>query len=222
MNQLKIYLIGMKKNEEWTSLMDESKEIRKQILSMIVSAHASHIGSAYSIVELLVYLYERVLKINPKNPLDPNRDRFILSKGWGVSALYSVLQKKGFFEKEMLDQYCKDGSKMIGITTRNGVPGVEATTGSAGHGLPIGLGIAKALKLQKRKSRVFIIIGDGELNEGSNWEAILTANAYQLNNLTVIIDRNRFQANITIENLIPIETIEEKFKAFGWNAKNQF
>jgi len=216
MNQLKIYLIGMKKNEEWTSLMDESKEIRKQILSMIVSAHASHIGSAYSIVELLVYLYERVLKINPKNPLDPNRDRFILSKGWGVSALYSVLQKKGFFEKEMLDQYCKDGSKMIGITTRNGVPGVEATTGSAGHGLPIGLGIAKALKLQKRKSRVFIIIGDGELNEGSNWEAMLIGAQHRLDNVIVIVDCNKWQGFGKTSEVLELEPLVEKWKSFNW------
>ena len=132
---------------------------------MIVAAHASHIASSYSIVEILVYLYEKILKINPKDPNDPNRDRFLLSKGWGISTLYTILSRKGFFHKKYLEKYCKDGSKLIGIATHNGIPGIEATTGSMGHGLPIGVGIAKALKLQKRKSRVFVMISDGECDD---------------------------------------------------------
>ena len=111
--------------------------VRRDVLSMILKAHASHIASSYSVVELLTYLYEKVLRVNPKKPLDANRDRFILSKGWGISALYAMLAHKKFFSGKLLDNYCNDGSKLIGIATRNGIPGIEATTGSMGHGLPI-------------------------------------------------------------------------------------
>lgn len=219
MNRLKVYLIGMKINREWNDLKIESKEIRKQIMSMIVSAHASHIGSSYSIVELLVYLYEKVLNINPKKPEDPNRDRFILSKGWGVSALYAILQKKGFFDKKLLDQYCKNGSIMIGIATKNGLPGIEATTGSAGHGLPLGLGMAKALKLQKRKSKVFVIIGDGELNEGSNWEGLLIGSQHELDNIIVIVDYNKWQGFGKIDKVLNLEPLVDKFRSFNWHTE---
>ncbi len=183
---------------------------------MIVSAHSSHIGSSYSIVEILVYLYEKVLKINPKKPLDPDRDRFILSKGWGVSALYSVLQRKGFFDKKMLDEYCADGSKMIGITTRNGLPGIEASTGSAGHGLPIGLGIAKAMKLQNRTSNVFVIVGDGELDEGSNWEGMLIGAQHKLDNIIVLVDYNKWQGFGKVNDILNLEPLADKWKSFNW------
>ena len=180
----------MTNNSTHLSLTDEAKEIRRTILRMIVSAHASHIASAYSIVEILTYLYNSVLNVDPTSPLDPDRDRFILSKGWGIAALYTVLSRKNFFEQDLLDTYCKDGSKLIGIGTLNGLPGIEATTGSMGHGLPIGVGIALALKRQKRKSRVFVLISDGECDEGSTWEAVLQAGHHKLDNLTVIIDYN--------------------------------
>src|SRR3989344_2498300 len=151
----------MTKSKKYLQLKKIAHETRKQILSMIVDAHASHIASSYSIVEILEFLYEKILRINPK---------------------------------EYLEQYCKDGSKMIGIATRNGIPGIEATTGSMGHGLPIGVGIAKALKLQKRKSRVFVMISDGECDEGSTWEGVLIAAHHKLDNLTVIIDYNKWQS----------------------------
>ena len=193
-------------------------EVRKLTISMIVKAHASHIGSSYSIVEMLVYLYEKVLKINPKKPNDPDRDRFILSKGWGISAVYSMLALKGFFSKKLLQEYCLDGSKLIGGSTRNGIPGIEATTTSMGHGFPIGVGMALAGKLQKRKYKVYVIISDGELDEGSTWESILIAGHHKLDNLIVLVDYNKWQAFGRTKNVLDIDPLVDKFKAFNWNA----
>lgn len=200
-------------------LKREAQEVRKTILKMIISAHASHIASSYSIVELLVYLYEKTLRINPRKPLDPNRDRFILSKGWGISTLYTILARKGFFEKKLLDTYCQDGSKMLGIATRNGIPGIEATTGSMGHGLAIGVGMALAARMQKRDYRVFVLISDGECDEGSTWEAILQAGHYKIDNLVVIIDYNKWQSFGRVADVLDLEPFVKKWEAFKWSAK---
>lgn len=205
--------------KDYLELENIAKEIRRQSLSMIVSAHASHIGSSYSIIELLVYLYERVLQINPNKPWDPNRDRFILSKGWGISALYAVLARKGFLKKELLEEYCKDGSKMIGIATRNGLPGIEATTGSMGHGLPIGVGMAKAMKIQKKNSRVYVIMSDGECDEGSTWEAMLLGAHHKLDNLTAIIDYNKWQSFGKTNEVLNLEPLSDKWKSFNWETQ---
>lgn len=199
-------------------LETKAKNIRKTILEMIVSSHASHIASSYSVVDLLVYLYEEVLKINPRKPLEPNRDRFILSKGWGASALYSVLANKGFFDLKLLKTHCKDGSKLIGTTTRNGLPGIEATTGSMGHGLPIGVGMAIAAKIQKRNYHIFVLMSDGECDEGSTWEAALQAGHHQLDNLIVIIDYNKWQSFGKVKDILDLEPLREKWKAFKWNV----
>jgi len=200
-------------------LQNEAKEVRKEVIRMILKAHASHIASAYSVVELLVYLYDCIIKIDPKKPQDSERDRFILSKGWGVSALYSVLHRKGFFSSQLIDEYCSDGSKMIGCATRNGLPGIEATTGSMGHGLAIGAGMAKALLLQKRKGRVFVIISDGECDEGATWEAILLAGHHNLHNLTVIVDYNKWQSFGRTNKVLNMEPFSEKWKAFNWHVQ---
>jgi len=200
----------------YKKLEEIAKEVRKQSLGMILTAHASHIASSFSVIELLVYLYEKTLKINPRKPRDPNRDIFILSKGWGVSALYAVLAHKGFISKQILKSYCSDGSKLIGIATRNGIPGIEATTGSMGHGLPIGVGIAKAFKLQKRKRRVYVIISDGECDEGSTWEAALLAAHHKLDNLTVFVDYNKWQSFGRTNEVLNLESLSAKWKAFNW------
>jgi len=205
-------------NNKLSDLQKKAKEIRRTVLSMIVGAKASHIASSYSVVDLLVYLYDYVLRIDPKNPQDPDRDRFILSKGWGVSALYAILAKKGFFEQRLLEAYCRDGSKMIGISTRNGIPGIEATTGSMGHGLPIGVGMALAAKLKKQKNRIFVIISDGECDEGSTWEAILQAGHHKLENLVVIIDYNKWQSFGRIKDILDLEPFSRKWQAFKWAA----
>ncbi len=204
---------------EQENLKQKSFAIRKQIFKMILAAHASHVASSFSAVEILVYLYEKILKINPKKPLAPNRDKFILSKGWGISALYSVLADKGFFSKKLLDEYCNDGSKMIGIATKNGTPGIEATTGSMGHGLPIGVGMAKAGKLQNKKNRTVIMISDGECDEGSTWEAVLLAAHHQLDNLLVIVDYNKWQSFGRTNKVLNLEPLAEKWKAFNWHTE---
>jgi transketolase len=192
----------------------QSREIRKTVLGMITSGNASHIGSSYSIVELLVYLYSSLLTINPKKPNDLNRDRFILSKGWGVSTLYAILAMKGFFPQKNLMSYCLDGSKFIGSATRNGIPGIEATTGSMGHGLPIGIGMAMAAKLKRKKYKVYVMISDGECDEGSTWEALLQAGNYKLDNLIVIIDYNKWQSFGKVKDILDLEPFAEKCRAF--------
>lgn len=201
------------------SLEKVAKEIRALTISMIVKAHASHIASSYSIVEMIVYLYEKVLQINPKNPLDPNRDRFILSKGWGISSVYAMLAIKGFFPKKLLEEYCTDGSKFIGGSTRNGISGIEATTTSMGHGFPVGVGMALAGKLQKKEYKVYVIISDGECDEGSTWEAILIAGHHKLNNLVVLVDYNKWQSFGRIKDVLNLDPLADKFKAFNWHVQ---
>jgi len=209
----------MKLPNKTTSLLQgEAKEIRKTVLSMIIAAHASHIAPAYSIVELLVYLYEHVLHINPKKPLDSDRDRFLLSKGWGISALYAVLVQKGFFNKKYLKEYCKDGSKLIGIATFNGTPGIEGSTGSIGHGLPLGIGMAMGMRMQNSKRNVYVLMGDGEMDEGTTWESALIASHHKLSNLTAIIDYNKWQSFGRTNEVLNLEPLAEKWKAFGWNV----
>jgi transketolase len=204
---------------EVNRLTNIARELRITILSIIYRAQASHIGSAYSIVELLVYLYEKVIRIDPKNPFAPNRDRFILSKGWGVSALYSILSYKKILDHSFLTSYCSDGSLYLGIATKNGLPGIEATTGSMGHGLPLGVGMALSAKLRHLTHRVFVIIGDGELDEGSTWEAILQASHFKLDNLIVIVDCNGWQSYGRTRDVLNLDSIPQKFESFGWKAK---
>lgn len=199
-------------------LSNLSKDIRKQVLKMIVKSVASHIAPSYSIVELLVYLYEKVLRIDPKKPYDQNRDRFILSKGWGISGLYSLLAHKGFFDKKLLDDYCVDGGKMIAMTTVNDIPGIEASTGSAGHGLPIGAGMAMGMKLNKIDRRVYVIVGDGECDEGAIWETALIASHNKLNNLIAIVDYNKWQSFGRTNEVLNLEPLKEKWQAFNWNV----
>ncbi|MEK7089820.1 MAG: transketolase [Patescibacteria group bacterium] len=207
----------MHKNK-FNDLEKKAKALRRRIIEMIFKASASHLASAYSALDILLYLYTFVLKIDPKNPKHEERDRFILSKGWGASALYVVLADKGFFPKKELDTYCMDGSRLVGITTMSGVPGIEATTGSMGHGLPIGAGMALAGKKLKSRRRVFVVISDGELDEGSTWEAILFAGHNHLDNLTVIVDYNGWQSFGRTKEVLTIDPVPEKFEAFGWSA----
>lgn len=199
-------------------LEEKAKEIRRLVLRMIVLATASHIASSYSIIELLVYLYEKVIKINAKKPFSIKRDRFILSKGWGISALYAVLAQKNFFSTELLEEYCKDGSKLIGIATKNGIPGIEASTGSIGHGLPIGVGMAIGMRLQNIKRSVYVLMGDGEMDEGTTWESALIASHQHLNNLVAIIDYNKWQSFGRTNDVLNLEPLAAKWKAFGWKV----
>jgi len=195
-----------------------AKEIRKNILIMNARSNASHSGTALSIVDILTVLYFKVLNINPENWKSKNRDKVILSKGHGSSALYSTLAIKGFFPREYLDRFYLDGGKLPGHLDKDSVDGIEVSSGSLGHGLSLGVGMALSNKIDNIDSQVCIISGDGELNEGSMWEAIMFAGHHKLNNLTLIIDYNKLQGYGKTNEVINLEPLDEKFKSFHWEV----
>ncbi len=189
------------------------KELRKTIISVAANAGEGHIPSALSILDIIWVLYDRIMKINPIFPEDPNRDRFILSKGHGSLALYAVLAAKGFFPVDELRTFAKYGSRFGGHPDCNKVPGVEASTGSLGHGLPIGVGMALGMRIRKNIRRIYALVGDAECNEGSIWEAVLLAAHHHLSNITCVVDYNH-----STERALALGNLEEKFASFGWNA----
>ena len=194
-----------------------AKNIRLDLLKMIFNSQSSHIGSSLSIVDLLAVLYgKKIIKFDPDNPSLLSRDRFILSKGHAAAALYSALANVGYFSRRKLLEYGNDNSKFMAHVSHQ-VPGVEFSTGSLGHGLPIGCGLAFAKKRKKFSNYVFVINSDGEMSEGSNWEAILFASHHKLDNLILIIDYNKLQSFGTIENTLGLEPLKDKFLSFGWN-----
>jgi len=197
-------------------MRDLAKVVRGRILNMIYKTKSGHIASSFSIVEILLALYFGILRVNPSNPSDPDRDRFILSKGHGCAALYVVLAEKGFFSADKLETFCQIGSILGGHPERGKVPGIEASTGSLGHGLSIGAGIALGGKRDSMSYRTFVLMGDGECDEGSVWEAALFAAQHRLDNLTAIIDYNRFQASGRVDEIISLEPLVKKWAAFGW------
>lgn len=196
---------------------DLAVEIRKKSLEIVHKARASHIASAMSMVDILAVLYNEVMNIKPNQPDFSERDYFILSKGHACVGLYATLGLKGFYDIEDLDEYGENDSIFMNHISHK-VPGVEFSTGSLGHGLSFGVGIAKALKLKKKQSRVFVLLGDGELAEGSNWEALLFANHHKLNNLVIIVDCNNFQSLTTISETLELEPIKGKLESFGCNV----
>ena len=196
-----------------------SKEIRKLSLEMVHNSNASHIGSALSMVDILAVLYNDILKFDSNNPNWEKRDKLILSKGHSCVSLYAVLGLKNFFDIRQLSTYGKNGSDFMNHISHK-VPGVEFSTGSLGHGLPYATGIALGHKLKGLESKVYVILGDGELAEGSNWEAFLFASHHELNNLVVIIDNNNLQSLTTVDETLNMEPYKEKFEAFGCNAVN--
>jgi transketolase len=167
-------------------------------------------------IEVLRVLYDSVLKFDPLDPELADRDRFILSKGHGCLALYAILADKGFFPVSELESFCLPTSRLGGHPERGKVPGVEASTGALGHGVPIGVGISLAMRLQRRKSRVFVLTGDGEINEGSNWEAAMAAAKHKLSNLTVLVDYNKLQSYGRTADVLDLEPLSDKFKSFGF------
>lgn len=201
-----------------SELKKEANSIRKMILEMIYRSKSSHIGSAFSIVDILTVLYFEIMNIDPKNPSKKDRDRFILSKGHACTALYATLAQRGFFNKELLQSYGFNGTKLAGHISLGAVSGIEATAGSLGHGLPIACGMALSLKLDHKNGRVFVLLGDGECNEGSVWEAALAAAHFRLDNLIVIIDKNRQQGMGNTKTIINMDPFLEKWKSFGWNT----
>ncbi len=195
------------------------KQLRKVIFGTICKGGGGHIPGSLSIVEILAVLYEKVLNINPKNLYDPERDRFILSKGHSGVALYAVLADKGFFPKDELKRFGRRGSILGGHPDMHKVPGVEASTGSLGHGFPFALGMALAGKLDYKQYRVFVILGDGECQEGSIWEAAMFAPQHKLDNLIAIIDYNKIQAMDRLDMIVGLEPLAGKWKAFGWEVR---
>ena len=202
----------------WTTA-DFARQVRCSSLQMVHSAGLGHPGGDLSAADILAALYTRVLRLDPQNPSWPDRDRFILSKGHCSAALYATLAHSGFFPIEQLASYMKPLSLLNGHPDRNKVLGVEANTGPLGHGLPIGVGAAKAAKIIGASWRTFVLTGDGELQEGSNWEAAMAASQYGLDNLTVIIDRNRLQQGDETERTVALEPLAERWRAFGWSVK---
>ena len=209
----------MDKVTEILSLEEKAKDLRKTILKTICRGAGGHIAASLSIVEILAVLYHNILNINPKNPKDPQRDRFILSKGHAGVALYAILADKGFFDKYHLDTFGKRGTILGGHPDMHKVPGVEASTGALGHGFPFGVGIALAGKMDKRAYRVFCLLGDGECQEGSIWEAALFAPQHKLDNLIAIIDCNKLQAMDRLDKIVSLEPLADKWRAFGWEVR---
>lgn len=199
-------------------LFAKSTAIRRDILKMCHRAKSGHVGSAFSIVDILVCLYFSYLRVDPRHPNKEGRDRFILSKGHGCSALYVTLAYAGFFPLDRLETFIKDGSCLPGHPSSLLLAGVEASTGSLGHGLNIGVGLAMATKRAEASWRTIVAISDGECDEGSTWEAVLFAGHWQLNTLRCIVDYNKIQSFGLVKDVMNLEPFTEKWKAFRWNV----
>ena len=193
-----------------------SIHLRRLIVDALVGGERGHIGSSLSPIEILRVLYDDVLRHRPNQPNWPERDRCILSKGHGCLALYAVLADKGYFPTDLLATFCRKGSILGGHPEHGKVPGVEASTGALGHGLSIGVGMALAARMQKRDSRVFVVMGDGEINEGSVWEAAMSAGKHKLSNLVAIVDYNKIQSAGTTALIQDLEPLTDKWRAFGF------
>lgn len=199
------------------NLKARSFEIRQDILDTIVNCKAGHIGGGFSVTDILTTLYFKQMNIDPQNPKAPDRDRFILSKGHSVEALYSVLANRGFFPREDLKTVSAFGSKYIGHPN-NKVAGIEMNSGSLGHGLSVSVGMALAGKMDQATYRVYVVMGDGELAEGSVWEGAMAASQYNLDNLCAVVDRNGLQISGTTKEVMDHENLDDRFSSFGWHV----
>ena len=208
------YPINIKK----LNLPEISRSIRKQILEIIYIAKGGHIGGCYSVTDILVTLYFSIIKHNPSDPSWEDRDYVILSKGHCCLALYTVLNQSGYFDKSLLNTYSKNGGRLGGHPKIGDAPGIEATTGSLGHGLGIGNGIALATKLKRRSNKIFVVMSDGELNEGSVWESIMFAAQNKLDNLVAIVDNNNQISLDKLDNILSVEPLDKRFESFNWSV----
>ncbi len=199
-------------------LDEKSKALRRNVVKMLAAAQRGHVGSAFSLIEILRVLYEDFLNVRPKEPRWVDRDRCVMSKGHGCLAFYAVLQDKGFFPEEELWKFCKFDGMLGGHPEFLKVPGVEASTGSLGHGLPIAVGMAVDAKRGNKKHKVYVVSSDGECNEGSTWEAALCAAKHKLDNLIILIDYNKQQSYSTTEEVLNLEPLNEKWRAFGFEV----
>ncbi len=198
-------------------LDERSNYLRSLVVRALQGGNRGHIGSSMSLIEILRVLFDDILKFKPNDPSWEDRDRLILSKGHGCLALYALLADKKFFNFSELDKFCHNDGMLGGHPERNKIPGVEASTGALGHGLSIGVGMSLALKIRKKSSKVFVIVGDGEINEGSVWEAAMCAGNHNLENLIVMIDYNKIQSYGFTEEVADLEPLVDKWKAFNFN-----
>jgi transketolase len=192
-----------------------AREARRRSLALVAMSGKGHVGGDLSAAEILATLYTAVLRFDPNNPSAPARDRFVMSKGHSSAMLYATLDQGGFFETGLLETFMQPGSPLNGHPARGRAPGVEASTGPLGHGLPIAAGMAAAARLDRSKRRVYCLVGEGELQEGSNWEALMFASHNRLDNLTVIVDRNGLQQGASTEETNALEPLAAKAQAFG-------
>lgn len=200
------------------NLQAKAYALRQDVVNMVMAGKAGHIGGDMSVMETLVAIYFHAMNISPENQDDPDRDLFVMSKGHCVESLYAVLAAKGFFPiEQVIREYSRFGSKFIGHPN-NKLPGIEMNSGSLGHGLPVAVGMALAQKMDGRSARTYVVMGDGELAEGSVWEGAMSASQYGLDNLCAVVDRNRLQISGTTEEVMHQDSVEERFTAFGWNV----
>ncbi len=194
-----------------------AQRIRARSVAMTSIMQSGHLGSSLSMADIIAVLYSSILSVDPENPKRPDRDRFVLSKGHAAAGVYAALAEKGFFPEEWLKEYYTDNGKLCGHISHH-VPGVEFSTGSLGHGLPFGIGLALAARYRKQEHRIFVMLSDGDCNEGSTWEAVMFAAQQKLDNLIAVVDYNRVQALGPSEQVIDLDPLSEKFKLFGWSA----
>jgi transketolase len=200
-------------------LVDHARRIRARIVQMSHAGHAPHLGSALSCVDILTALYGSVANVSPATHADPRRDRVILSKGHAAAALYATLAEFKFFPEEVIQTYAQDGTHLPEQMSPGCIAGIEAATGSLGHGLSLGIGMALAGRIQKQSYRVWVVLSDGECNEGSVWEAAMFAAAQKLGNVTAIVDYNHWQATGRSDEVLELKPLDEKWRAFGWNVQ---
>ena len=195
--------------------IDLARRIRVDVLRMVHRTRASHVGSCFSMADMMSVLYGKILRIDPCEPGNPDRDRVIISKGHSAAAVYATLANRGFFPREWLEHYAENGSLLAGHVSDQ-VPGIELSTGSLGHGLPVGTGMALAARIQGKQSRTFVIASDGECDEGAVWEAALFAGHHGLDNLTLLVDYNKIQSFGRVSDVLRLEPFGEKWRSFGW------
>ncbi len=205
-------------NDDYKTLLETARSIRHSIIDTTLKAGGAHIGGGLSMLDLLVVLYFKTMKIDPNNPDDPDRDRFILSKGHGAIGYVPTLAERGFFDKKLLDSFNKFKSPFGMHPDSLKITGCDASTGSLGHGLPMAVGMALGARMQHKEFYTFCIVGDGELNEGSNWEAAMTAAHYKLDKLILFVDRNMQMIDGPVEQIMGLEPLADKWKAFGWET----
>ncbi len=206
-------------NDTVTLIRQKALWMRRRAFQMVYEAQLGHPGGDFSAIDIMATLYFGILRFDPKQPDLPTRDRFIMSKGHATGALYTALSAAGYFPESWLATYMQAKSKLNGHPNRNYLPGIETNTGPLGHGMPVALGIAIAGQITGRDYRTFVLTGDGELQEGSNWEAAMTAGHRKLENFTLIVDRNRLQQGAGTEDTNGLDPLDDKFRAFGWQVE---